>query len=103
MTREGYPHQPALTGLRAIAVAAVLAYHAPFAWMPGGFLGVDVFMVLSGYLITGLLLAEHDGSGAVRVGGFWSRRFRRLLPALLLCLVGVVLFAVFVAGPIQRT
>jgi peptidoglycan/LPS O-acetylase OafA/YrhL len=74
-------HRPALDGLRAIAVAAVLVYHARFEWIPGGFLGVSAFFTLSGFLITSLLLREHAGSGGVDLRRFWRRRFRRLLPA----------------------
>ena len=83
-------HWPALDGVRALAVAAVVLYHARPAWLPGGFLGVDVFFVLSGFLITSLLLREHRESGGVRLRSFWLRRARRLLPALYLML-GVVL------------
>ena len=59
------PYLPALDGLRALAVVAVMVYHANSEWLPGGFLGVEVFFVLSGYLITLLLLAEHDRDGAI--------------------------------------
>jgi len=87
---------PGLDGLRAIAVGAVLLYHAGLAWMPGGFLGVDVFFVISGYLITSLLTAEHARSGTIAVRGFWRRRARRLLPALYVMIavvtVGIALF-----------
>ncbi|MGN6242756.1 MAG: acyltransferase family protein [Motilibacteraceae bacterium] len=71
-----------LDGLRALAVAAVLAYHADPDRLPGGFLGVDVFFVVSGFLITTLLLGEHARSGRVDLPAFWLRRARRLLPAL---------------------
>ena len=81
---------PALDGVRALAVAAVLLFHGGVAWLPGGFLGVDAFFVLSGFLITSLLLTEHGGTGRIRLGAFWLRRARRLLPALLLVLVFVV-------------
>src|SRR5262245_16704136 len=84
-------HVPALDGLRGVAVLVVVAFHLDR--LQGGFLGVDLFFVLSGYLITSLLLVEHAGSGAVRLGRFWARRARRLLPALLVMLVGVVLLA----------
>jgi peptidoglycan/LPS O-acetylase OafA/YrhL len=80
-------HVPALDGLRGVAVLVVVAFHLDR--LSGGFLGVDLFFVLSGYLITSLLLVEHAGSGAVRLGRFWARRARRLLPALLLMLVCV--------------
>lgn len=80
-----------LDGLRALAVGAVVAYHLDEAAFPGGFLGVDVFFVLSGYLITTLLLEERRADGFVDLGGFWRRRARRLLPPLLLVLVAVAL------------
>src|SRR6188474_2098432 len=75
-------HRPALDGVRAVAVLAVLAYHTSIG-LPGGFLGVDVFLVLSGYLITGLLLSEQSATGRIALGSFWARRARRLLPAVL--------------------
>lgn len=82
---------PALDGIRAFAVVAVMAYHN-FSWLPGGFFGVDAFFVLSGFLITSLLVSEWQGSGTVRLGRFWARRARRLLPALfvLVAAIGVV-------------
>ncbi|SHN48043.1 acyltransferase family protein [Cryptosporangium aurantiacum] len=76
-------HRPALDGLRAVAVVVVLLFHGGVSWLPGGWLGVDAFFVLSGYLITTLLLAEHERTGSIRLGAFWARRARRLLPALL--------------------
>lgn len=75
------PHLPGLDGLRALAVVAVMIYHANSAWLHGGFLGVEVFFVISGYLITLLLIAEHERSGQIDLKQFWLRRFRRLLPA----------------------
>ena len=92
--RQRADHVPALDGVRALAVAAVLCFHGGVSWLPGGFLGVDAFFVLSGYLITTLLLAEWHRSGRVDLLAFWGRRARRLLPALL-----AVVAAVSVAGP----
>ncbi|WP_421118203.1 acyltransferase family protein [Aquihabitans daechungensis] len=92
-------HLPALDGLRGLAVAGVLIYHG--GYLTGGYLGVDLFFVLSGFLITSLLLVEHDGSGRVGLEGFWSRRARRLLPALYLFLLGVVVYAAVWARPID--
>src|SRR3954471_10725816 len=82
-------YRPALDGLRAVAVTAVVGYHLGYGWLPGGFLGVDLFFVLSGYLITGLLLDEHGRTGRIGLARFWARRARRLLPALLIMLVAV--------------
>ena len=82
-----------LDGLRAVAVIAVLLFHADLGILPGGFFGVDVFFVISGFLITTLLLREHVSTGRIDVVGFWRRRARRLLPALFLVLAGVAVFA----------
>ena len=84
--------RPALDGLRGLAVLAVVGYHfggGSASVLPGGFLGVDVFFVLSGYLITGLLLAEHARTGRIDLVGFAARRVRRLLPALVVVLLAV--------------
>ena len=77
----GLPHQAGLDGLRGAAVIGVLAYH--LGWLPGGFLGVSLFFTLSGFLITNLLLREREVAGRVRLGRFWAKRARRLLPAAL--------------------
>jgi peptidoglycan/LPS O-acetylase OafA/YrhL len=91
------PYLPGLDGMRAIAVVAVMLYHANHEWLGGGFLGVEVFFVISGYLITLLLIGEHERSGYVDLKQFWIRRFRRLLPALaaMLILVAIYLAAFF--------
>ncbi|HET7822551.1 MAG TPA: acyltransferase family protein [Ornithinibacter sp.] len=88
---------PGLEGVRAIAVTAVLIFHANPNWLPGGFLGVDVFFTLSGFLITSLLLSELDARGRLRLGRFYLHRARRLLPALVLVLVATSLLAMTVA------
>ncbi|HVE18109.1 MAG TPA: acyltransferase, partial [Ilumatobacteraceae bacterium] len=75
------PYMPGLDGMRALAVVAVMLYHANHTWLGGGFLGVEVFFVISGYLITLLLIGEHERNGRVSLGKFWMRRVRRLLPA----------------------
>ncbi|HEU5240951.1 MAG TPA: acyltransferase family protein, partial [Ornithinibacter sp.] len=82
-----------LDGLRALAIGAVLAFHLDPSWLPGGFLGVDVFFVVSGFLITTLLVRERTTTGALDLPGFWSRRARRLLPALMVCVPASVLLA----------
>jgi peptidoglycan/LPS O-acetylase OafA/YrhL len=87
---------PGLDGIRALAVIGVLLYHADLSWLPGGYLGVDVFFVLSGFLITSLILEEFDRSGRVDFKRFYLGRARRLLPALLLVLAVVSLAAAIV-------
>ena len=84
-------HWPALDGLRGLAVAGVVAYH--LGHLPGGFLGVDLFFVLSGFLITSLLVDEVERTGRVRLRAFWGRRFRRLLPAVT-AMIAIVLTVV---------
>lgn len=88
-SRFGY--RPGLDGLRAVAVLAVILYHLGYRWTRGGFLGVDIFFVLSGYLITSLLLTEQVASGRVHFANFWARRAKRLFPALALMLVATAL------------
>ena len=85
-------YQPALDGLRALAVAAVIAQH--FGWSIIGFHGVTIFFVLSGYLITGLLVDEHERTGRLDLRAFWRRRFARLAPALLLAVAATVVWLV---------
>ena len=80
---KALPYLPGLDGVRAVAVVAVLLFHLPARLLPGGFLGVDVFFVLSGFLITTLLLGELEATGGLRFGQFYLRRARRLLPALI--------------------
>lgn len=88
------PYLPGLDGLRALAVMAVLIYHSALGWLPGGFLGVDIFFAISGYLITSLLLAEWQRSGGIDLKAFWLRRARRLLPALFALLGTTLAFCV---------
>ena len=99
-TSDGKSYRPALDGLRAIAVLSVLAYHFGYTWLPGGFLGVDVFFVLSGYLITSLLIREYDHTQRIAFAQFWARRVRRLLPALAVLLLGVSAW-VYWSAPIE--
>jgi peptidoglycan/LPS O-acetylase OafA/YrhL len=88
-SRRGLPYLPGLDGLRALSVLAVVGYHAELSGLSGGFLGVEVFFVLSGYLITALLLVEREDRGWIDLGAFWRRRARRLLPAVAVMLAAV--------------
>ena len=90
--RQRLPYIAGLDGLRAVAVIAVLLYHLGLDWLPGGFLGVEVFFVLSGYLITALLLGELEQTSTISLKRFWLRRARRLLPAVGALLAGVAVF-----------
>jgi peptidoglycan/LPS O-acetylase OafA/YrhL len=97
-------YRPGLDGLRAIAVASVFLYHARIDWLPGGFLGVDLFFVLSGYLITSLLLVEWEARNRIDLRRFWLRRGRRLLPALVVVvLASLILASIFARGDLAKT
>ncbi|MFN8018654.1 MAG: acyltransferase [Acidimicrobiales bacterium] len=97
--RPTIPHIGALDGLRGVAVIAVLAFHG--GYLDGGYLGVDLFFVLSGFLITSLLLAETGSTGKVGLAEFWARRCRRLLPAMCAVAIAVALGSRWLADPLQ--
>jgi peptidoglycan/LPS O-acetylase OafA/YrhL len=92
---------PGLDGVRALAVLTVIGFHEGASGLPGGFLGVDIFFVLSGFLITDLLIARYDRTGRLHLADFWTRRARRLLPALAVMLV-VVTAAAAVIEPARE-
>src|SRR5664279_6539655 len=100
-TRAHY--RPQLDGMRAVAVYLVVAFHAGLARFTGGFIGVDVFFVLSGYLVTQLLLRDIHGQGRIRFSRFYSRRFRRLLPAAFVVLLVTAAVYAAVAAPAAVT
>lgn len=91
--RNHYPKRylPGLDGLRAIAVLGIIIYHLNKQWLSGGFLGVDTFFVISGYLITSLLLSEYEETGTIKIKQFWLRRIKRLLPAVLILIFTVTI------------
>jgi peptidoglycan/LPS O-acetylase OafA/YrhL len=91
-----FRHLPALDGLRGLAVLGVLVFHG--GHLRGGYLGVDAFFVLSGFLITSLLLVEADRTGRIGLRAFWARRFKRLLPALVVFVLGMAVYAAVLAS-----
>jgi peptidoglycan/LPS O-acetylase OafA/YrhL len=96
-------HIPAIDGLRALAVVAVVLYHLGIDWIPGGFLGVDLFFVISGYVITRLILDSIESANGLDIREFYAARVRRLLPGLLvLLIVTCVLMALFAPDSIRR-
>ena len=97
-TKGGIQYIPAIDGLRALAVIAVMLYHLGFTWIPGGFLGVDLFFVISGYVITRLLLDSIAQSGGLDLRGFYLARIRRLLPALIF-MVTTTIIAIGIWAP----
>ena len=95
-------YRPDIEGLRGLAVALVVAFHASPRRMSGGFIGVDVFFVISGYLITGLLLREIEETGRLSFAGFYARRARRLLPASALVFLATLLACSLFLSPLQQ-
>src|SRR6516162_351145 len=91
--------RPDIEGMRGVAILLVVGCHCGISWCAGGFIGVDVFFVLSGFLITGLLIAEHRAESRIDLAKFYSRRARRLLPALTVVLVVTMLCAAAVLAP----
>jgi peptidoglycan/LPS O-acetylase OafA/YrhL len=89
----------ALDGLRAFALLIIMGYHFGLGWLGGGFFSLDIFYVLSGYLITGLLIGEYGKKGSIKLSAFWLRRARRLLPALAIVLIVVTLLVRYDAAP----
>ena len=90
-----------IQGLRAIAVLGVILYHANFKWIPGGFLGVDVFFVISGYLISQLIVKEIASTGKINLANFYARRLRRLLPAAILVIISTIAVGSHLVSPLR--
>jgi len=97
-TPRGIRYIPAIDGLRAVAVVAVMLYHLGFSWIPGGFLGVDLFFVISGYVITRLLLDSIQRSGGLDLRAFYRARIRRLFPPLVF-MISVTVFYIGIWAP----
>ena len=95
---SGMGYHAGLDGIRALAIVAVLLYHGGVVWAAGGFLGVEAFFVLSGFLITSLLIAEWRQSATISLTAFWARRARRLLPALFCLVAAVGLYEAFASS-----
>ncbi|HQQ74406.1 MAG TPA: acyltransferase [Pseudomonadales bacterium] len=99
---QGFNHyRPDIDGLRAIAVLLVVGFHAFPEWVTGGFIGVDIFFVISGFLITGII-NNSQGSGTFRYTGFYARRIRRIFPALIVVLLAIALFGYLALLPDER-
>ncbi|MGB3736199.1 MAG: acyltransferase [Ilumatobacter sp.] len=101
-TRAVWGHRPALDGLRTVAVYLVVLFHAAIPWLPGGFVGVDVFFVLSGYLVTNVLLNEWSNHGRIDLRRFYARRIRRLLPAAIVVIVVTAALSTLVVSRLTR-
>ena len=95
--------RPDIEGLRGIAILLVLLFHAGLPWTPGGFVGVDVFFVISGFLITGKLWRESQQPGGLSITKFYAWRIRRLLPAALVAVAIVTLVGLLIAAPLNRS
>ena len=99
--RPGITYQPALDGLRGLALLAIAVYHSGVGWAPGAFLSVSTFFTLSGFLITSLLLREQEVTGRISLRDFWTRRLRRLMPAALATIALIVLAAIALGDSAQ--
>ena len=95
--------RPDIEGLRGIAILLVLLFHAGLPWTPGGFVGVDVFFVISGFLITGKLWRESQQPGGLNITRFYAWRIRRLLPAALVAVALISLVGLLLAAPLDRS
>jgi len=100
---SGRRFRPDIEGLRAIAIVAVLLAHAGVPFLAGGYVGVDVFFVISGFLITGLLVRELEGTGTISLRGFYARRAKRLLPLSAVLLTAVGVLSMILLSPLRNT
>lgn len=96
-------HHRGLDGLRAVAVILVIIFHSGLGWLPGGFLGVSVFFTLSGFLITSLLINECENTGRINLKNFWGRRLRRLAPASLAVIAGIIGLASWLSTTVEAS
>ena len=100
--RVKWSHRPALDGVRALAIYLVLFFHSGMLAFDGGFVGVDLFFVLSGFLVTSVLFSEIDATGSLRLGQFYARRVRRLLPAAVVVVVATGFVFVLFTSVVRR-
>nr|MBA3967826.1 acyltransferase [Nitrospirales bacterium] len=100
---SAHPIRNDIQGLRALAISMVLIFHAGFPFLKGGYIGVDVFFVISGYLITRLLIIEKEKHGRINLLAFYARRIRRLLPAASVALAGTALVSFFLFSPLEQS
>ncbi|MFM2076154.1 MAG: hypothetical protein RJA49_44, partial [Actinomycetota bacterium] len=97
-----WAYRPALDGLRTIAIYLVVLFHAGWIHMANGYIGVDVFFVLSGFLVTSIILREHRATGTLRLRRFYARRVRRLLPASVVLVVATCVLSTLVLPRLTR-
>lgn len=97
-----WTYRPALDGLRSMAAVIIILFHAGVTWVPGGFVPLDLFFVLSGYLVTNVILSEIDRKGRLDLGRFYARRARRLLPAAIVTIVAVTLIFLLLTSVVRR-
>lgn len=100
---NNWGYRPQLDGLRCIAVYVVVAFHAGSWKLQGGFIGVDLFFVLSGFLVTNVILTDLATEGHLRLRRFYARRVRRLIPAAAVAVVGTAIAAILISNPFDRS
>ena len=101
-TATSWAYRPSLDGLRMLAMYLIILFHTQVPWIQGSFIAVNLFFVLSGYLVTNVVLTEMERTGRLDLGRFYARRVRRLLPAALVAIIGISLVFLLVAPVVRR-